>query len=473
MVKSTIIGTAMSLGAQLDSSGIEAKGRRNDAFFYVVAAAVGAITGVIGTVLHLGTNQLLHWPHWLQARTGLGDIAFLPIAGLVAATMVVLSVWIVRRFAPEASGSGVQEIEGAMAGLRQVRWYRVLPVKFVGGFLSLGSGLVIGREGPTIHMGASVAQAASERFRFATFYARGLLAAGAAAGLAAAFGAPLASVLFVIEETRRQFPYSLKTYTGVMIAAAMSGVVTAALAGQQPFMKMAVPDLPLAFLPAFAVLGVLLGFLGVVFNRCLVWSLDSALALGKRTSFYVVPVGVGLVVGVLLIVRPEATMGGEDLAVQLVNEKLPLLILGVIVLIRFVMTMASYSTGVPGGIFAPILSLATAFGLFYGMGLDLVLPLPEGAAGALAVAAMGGLFSATVRAPLVGVVLVAELTGAYSTLIPALITCLLANLVADWLGGRPIYEVLLERTLRLEGKSLPAESDAPDQPAQLGGWDQR
>jgi len=457
----------------LDSSGTEARGRRDDAFFYVVAAAVGAITGVIGTVLHLGTDQLLHWPQWFQTRSGLGDLAFLPIAAVIAATMVVLSVWIVRRFAPEAAGSGVQEIEGAMAGLRQVRWYRVLPVKFVGGFLSLGAGLVIGREGPTIHMGASVAQAASERFRFATFEARGLLAAGAAAGLAAAFGAPLASILFVIEETRRQFPYSLKTYTGVMIASVMSGVVTAGLAGQQPFMMMAVPDLPLTFLPAFAGLGILLGFLGVVFNRCLVWSLDSALAFGRRTSFYVIPIVVGLAVGVLLIVRPEATMGGEDLAVQLVQENLPLLILGLIVLIRFIMTMASYATGVPGGIFAPILSLATAFGLFYGMGLGLVLPLPEGAAGALAVAAMGGLFSATVRAPLVGVVLVAELTGAYSTLIPALITCLLANLVADWLGGRPIYEVLLERTLRLEGKSLPSDGEDPGKPAQLGGWDQR
>jgi CIC family chloride channel protein len=83
---------------------------------------------------------------------------------------------------------------------------------------------------------------------------------------------------------------------------------------------------------------------------------------------------------------------------------------------------------------------------------------------------MGGLFSSTVRAPLVGIVLVAELTGAYSILIPAILTCLFANLVADWLGGRPIYEVLLERTLALSGEKPPAGADRPPQ---IGGWDQR
>ena len=135
--------------------------------------------------------------------------------------------------------------------------------------------------------------------------------------------------------------------------------------------------------------------------------------------------------------------------------------------------MASYATGVPGGIFAPILALATSVGLVYGGALDLVLPLPEGMAAALAVTAMGGLFAATVRAPLVGIVLIAELTGAYSVLVPAIITCLVANVVADRFGGRPIYEVLLERTLRLAGTPIPAETRSSDETRPIGGWDQR
>ena len=455
-------------------NGPGSSGGGGEILFYIAAVVVGAITGLLGTILHLGTDRLLHWPTLLREHVDLDGTGLLLLSGAIAAAIVLLAVWLVRTFAPEAGGSGVQEIEGAMVGLRRVRWARVLPVKFFGGFLAIGSGLVVGREGPTIHIGASVAQAFSERFGFSVRDGRGLLAAGGAAGLAAAFSAPLASILFVIEETRRQFPYSLKTYTALMLASATSGVVTEAIAGRRPFMDIGVGEMPLTWLPAFVLLGILLGGLGVVFNRTLIWSLNSALAIGRRTSFYLVPLIVGFAVGILLIVRPEATMGGENLAVHLVSENLPLGIVALIVLIRFVMSMASYSTGVPGGIFAPILSLATAIGLLFGIVLSSLLPVPEGMEAALAVAAMGGLFSATVRAPLVGIVLIAELTGAYSALIPAIITCVFANLVADWLGGRPIYEVLLERTLALAGEKPPANAapTAADSP-QIGGWDQR
>ncbi len=410
----------------------------------------------------------------MRTFLGIDGGPLLLVTGAIAATMVVVSVWLVRTFAPEAGGSGVQEIEGAMVGLRKVRWLRILLVKFFGGFLSLGAGLVIGREGPSIHIGASISQALSERLRISVKDGRGLLAAGGAAGLAAAFSAPLASILFVIEETRRQFPYSLKTYTALMLASVTSGIITEAIAGRRPFMELAVPEVPLNWLPAFAVLGILLGALGVVFNRALVWSLDASLKIGRRTSYYVVPIAVGFVVGVLLIVRPEATMGGENLAVRLVSENLPIAILALVVVVRFVMTMASYSTGVPGGIFAPILSLATAIGLFYGLVLSLFLPIPVGTEVALAVAAMGGLFTSTVRSPLVGIVLIAELTGAYTILIPAIITCIFSNIVANWLGGRPIYEVLLERTLTLAGQNVPAHAPSTaDGSPQVGGWDQR
>ena len=458
----------------MTTPGTEADSRSGQAAFYVVAVAVGAITGLIGTALHLGTERLLAWPEAVRRYLDLSGGPFLLVAGAIAAAMVVLSVWLVRRFAPEAAGSGVQEIEGAMAGLRPLRWLRVLLVKFFGGFLSLGSGLVVGREGPTIHIGASISQAFAEWIRFAERDRRGLLAAGGAAGLAAAFSAPLASILFVIEETRREFPYSLKTYTGVMLASVTSGIVTEAIAGRRPFMAVAVPDVPLTWLPAFVLLGVLLGALGLVFNRTLVWTLNFALAFGKRTSFYLIPVVVGFAVGVLLVLQPEATKGGENLAVHLIRENLPLAVVALIVVIRFVMTMASYATGVPGGIFAPILSLATAAGLLFALLLSTLLPLPEGMEAAFAVAAMGGLFAATVRAPLVGIVLVAELTGAYVNLVPTILTCIFANVVADWLGARPIYSVLLDRTLTLAGQK-PAEGPAgtADGSPEEGGWDQR
>ncbi len=425
--------------------------------YHVVAALVGALVGLVGSAFHGSVDGLSSWwPAFLQNTLHLSGPALYAGAALIGAAMTVTSLWLVRRFAPEASGSGVPEIEGAMEGLRQVRWKRVLPVKFVGGVLALSSGMVLGREGPTIHLGASIGKAAADLMRWEAEDMRGLLAAGGAAGLAAAFNAPLAAILFVIEETRRQFPYSARTYTAVILASLASAIVTESITGDVPFMLMKVPDMALATFPAFVVLGLILGTVGVGFNRTLIWSLDHVRRLGLRSSFYIYPAVIGLVVGMLMFALPEATQGGELLAVKLAGENRTLFGLAVIVLLRFVMTMGSYATGVAGGIFAPILALATTIGLCFGSALDYLAPLPEGTHMALAIAAMGGLFAATIGAPLVGMVLVMELTGAYSILVPVMITTLFANMVAQWLGGRPIYEILLERTLAIESESRPA-----------------
>ncbi len=453
-------------GELLSTQKTDAPVKPSDAIYYGLAALVGVVAGAVGAVFHILTEGAQDWSHVVRQVFD-GPVLYVVLA-VISATMVVVSVAMVRRFAPEAAGSGVQEIEGALEGLREVHWRRVLPVKFFGGILALGSGLVAGREGPTIHMGASIAKALGELTHLSTRDARGLLAAGGAAGLAAAFNAPLAAILFVIEETRRQFPYGFRTYSAVILCSAMSAVVTEIIGGTAPDMSLSVPDVPLALLPAFAVLGVVLGGVGVLFNRTLVLSLDTARNIGLKFSPYLVPLVVGAAIGPLLVLRPEATSGGEALAVSLAEEHLPALTLAGIVVIRFVMTMASYSTGIPGGIFAPILALATAVGVLFGTLLDMVIALPPGVLAAFAVAAMGGLFSSTVRAPLVGMVLVVELTGAYTLLLPTIFTCLFANLVAEALGGEPIYEVLLNRTLRLAGQVPP-----PLEPDTIGGWDER
>ncbi|GLK74213.1 H(+)/Cl(-) exchange transporter ClcA [Ancylobacter dichloromethanicus] len=427
--------------------------------YHVVAILVGAVVGVLGSGFHVGVEKLTAaWPAFLDTGLGLDGFPLYAAAALVAAAMTVVSLWLVRRFAPEASGSGVPEIEGAMEGLREVHWHRVLPVKFVAGLLSLSSGMVLGREGPTIHIGASVAKAASDLMKWSGEDMRGLLAAGGAAGLAAAFNAPLAAVLFVIEETRRQFPYSSRTYIAVVLASIASAIVTEYLTGNRPYMLLEATAIPYGWLPAFALLGLILGGAGFVFNRTLVWSLDHVRRFGMRSSFYIFPTFVGLTVGVLMFVRPEATQGGELLAVQLTKESLPLGMLAFVVLLRFVMTMASYSTGVAGGIFAPILALATTIGLCYGTTLDLFFDLPYQAHTTFAIAAMGGLFAATIGAPLVGMVLVLELTSAYAVLVPVMICAIFAHMAFLALGGRPIYEILLERTLAIEAEARAAGS---------------
>ncbi len=435
--------------------------------FYGLAVLVGAFAGLIGTLFHLAVDALLAVHDRLAGAMDV--VPAIAISVPVATVMIIASVFVVRRYAPETAGSGIQEIEGAMDGLRPLRWRRVLPVKFFAGLLSLGSGMVAGREGPTVHMGAAVAAAVAEQQRLDWVETRGLYAAGAAAGLAAAFNAPLAAVLFVIEETRRQFPFTFRTYTGVIIASGFSTIITQEIAGVGPDLSIHAPELPLVYLIGFAILGALLGAFGVLFNRLLLLSLDLADRIGK-ISPYIVPAAVGVLIGVLLVLLPSATQGGERLILSLVTTEATLAGLFLLVAVRLVTTMASYSTGAPGGIFAPILTLATCTGLALGALTDVVLPGEGHATVAFAVAAMGGLFAATVRAPLVGVVLVLELTGAFDMLLAVLVTCVVANLMAERLGGRPIYEELLERTLRLSGQKVPT---APQNlPVELG-WQDR
>jgi CIC family chloride channel protein len=146
----------------------------------------------------------------MQAQSWLEPLpmARLAVLAAVITSCMVGACWLVRRVAPEAAGSGVQEIEGALLGLRSMRWRRVLAVKFVGGSLALGAGFVLGREGPTVQMGGATALGITKRARCTDGEAKALLAAGAGAGIAAAFNAPIAGALFVAEELRREAPYN-------------------------------------------------------------------------------------------------------------------------------------------------------------------------------------------------------------------------------------------------------------------------
>lgn len=443
----------------MESSDRPGSRRVSDGAYYFIAGFCGLAGGIVGAAFHLTVDALLHWPAWLMARFGSGPETILMAAGIAAAG-VLAAFMLTRTVAPEAAGSGVQEIEGAMEGLRTVRWRRILPVKFVGGVLGLSSGLVAGREGPTIHIGASISAAVAEGLRLNREDMRGLLAAGAAAGLAAAFNAPLAAILFIIEETRKQFRYTFRSYVGVICASAASAMGMGLVGGTAPPLGIAALEQPLWLLPAFVLLGAGLGGLGVVFNRCLLGALNWTAKTFRRVPF-VPALVVGASVGALAIVLPEAVGGGETLIPHLVARDLPLATLALVAVLRFVGTMATYPVGVPGGIFAPLLALATTVGLGVAMVMEGAMvsngmAVPPSMAAAFAIAAMGGLFSATIRAPLVGVVLAVELTGAYALILPLLVTCVTAHVIAEWLKGRPVYEMLLERTLRLSGQTPPA-----------------
>jgi CIC family chloride channel protein len=200
----------------------------------------------------------------------------------------------------------------------------------------------------------------------------------------------------------------------------------------------------------------------------LVMALDWRAKAFARVPF-LYPIIVGAVIGALAFVLPMAVGGGEALIPDMPLANLPLKTLLLIAVVRFVGTMASYPVGVPAGIFSPMLTFGTTVGLICGLLVEMALahsplPVPPLTGAAFAVAAMGGMFSSTIRAPLVGIVLVVELTGAFELILPLMVTCVTAHVVAQALGGRPIYEVLLERSERLAGHAPHARAAATSSP---------
>ncbi|WP_242476742.1 H(+)/Cl(-) exchange transporter ClcA [Halochromatium glycolicum] len=410
---------------------------------YTAATLVGAFAGLIGAGFHALLEQstagraLLHsflepWPlpGWLVVMAA-------------GALVLVTALWLVRRFAPETAGSGVQEVEAILAGERALRWRRVLPIKFIAGTLAVGSGLVLGREGPTIHMGAALGQMASERPGLRPRDQRALIAAGAAAGLATAFNAPLAAIVFVTEELREHFEYRFATIQSVILACCASVVVSGWLLGQGPDMPM--PDLgqaPLQTAPLFLILGLLIGALGVLFNRLVLGSVSTFRALGTRRA-YVTTALSGMILGALLWFAPATVGGGEHLVESLLHGHPGLLFLLGLLAVRLLTTIGSYGLGLPGGIFAPMLALGTLCGAAFALVVENLAPALALEPAVFAVAAMGALFAATVRAPLTGIILVIELTDAQALALPIILTCLAATFTAEGLGGRPIYSALL------------------------------
>lgn len=375
-----------------------------------------------------------------------------PLPIILAAAGGAVAVYLVRHFAPEAAGSGIPHVKAVLHGLRTMVWQRVLAVKFVGGVTGIGAGLALGREGPTIQMGSAVGQMVGGWFSCTPRERRTLIAAGAGAGLAAAFNAPLAGLVFVLEEVQRDF--SPGVFAATLIASAVADITTRLLTGQLPlFHVQTEPIPPLSLLPFALLLGVVAGVLGIAFNRGLLRSLDLFERLRQWPAWMTGGL-VGLLVGAVALFAPIAVGGGNRLVESMLEGELSLLALAAFFVLRFGLTMLSYGCGAPGGIFAPLLVLGADIGLGIGVVAGQFLPKVVSRPHLFAVVGMAAYFTAIVRAPLTGIVLMVEMTGNYSLVLPLLVACLTAYGVADFLGDRPVYEALLERDL-LRAQKVP------------------
>lgn len=242
----------------------------------MLSLVVGILAGFVGTMFELAVHFVSEQrTDWLKEAIS-GVLPLWLAAFLISAALAFIGYFLVHRFAPEAAGSGIPEIEGAMDGIRPVRWWRVLPVKFFGGMGALGSGMVLGREGPTVQMGGAIGRMVTDVCRVKNDDTKhSLLASGAAGGLAAAFNAPLSGIMFVVEEMRPQFRYSLISIKAVIISAVSANIVFRYINGQSAVITMPQyqsPELPALWL--FLLLGIMFGIFGVIFNRLVTLSQD-------------------------------------------------------------------------------------------------------------------------------------------------------------------------------------------------------
>jgi len=409
------------------------------------ALAVGLVAGLVASAFRKALQFCeLGRIRWIE---GLPKWEGLALAVGLGALGSGTGLWLVRRFAPETAGSGIPDLKSVVMGEKELRWKRVLPIKFIAGVVGIGGGLTLGREGPTVQMGGATGLMVSGWFRVKQGEGerKALISAGAAAGLAAAFNAPLASLIFVIEELAGSFTPVL--FVASFLAAVSADVVCRVVTGETPVFAMKnAPVPPMSELPIAVLIGVLAGLLGVVFNKGLIKSLDLFDRLRSVPPF-AVGAGVGVLVGLAAWIYPGMSGSGALLTDRAMSGGIALKWMLVLLIARFFLTMVSYGSGAAGGIFAPLLVLGSLGGLAVGAGIHDLFPglaiYPE----TFAVISMGAIFTATVRAPLTGIVLMIELTGKYDFMLPLLVSCFAAYGVAEGLRDMPIYEALRERTL--------------------------
>lgn len=421
---------------------------------YGVAIILGVITGLVSSAFQLAIIQL----DGIIAKVLnlLPEKGFLKAMGsaLISLLLVYFAWRMVGRFAPEAAGSGVQEIEGALLHQRGIFWRRLLPVKFVAGILAISAKLVLGREGPTIQMGGNLGDMFAEYFHFSKERRDTLIMAGAGAGLASAFNAPLAGVLFVVEELRSVFRFNFTNFTTVALCCVMATITLHFIIGSAAAINMAVFPLPsLKSLWLFFIFGIFVGIVGLLFNKVLMLTLTFAGKISKiQKRVYVLIIG--LLVGFFAIEEPSIVGGGYDIIHQALSLTSNVSFLSFVLIIRFITTMLCYSTSVPGGIFAPMLALGALLGAVSSYTLQYLFSDPTIHPGMFAVAGMGALFSAAVRAPVTGIVLVVEMTQNYSLILPLMVSCLTSTIIMQMAGDEPIYTQLLRRTLKTEPPSI-------------------
>lgn len=378
-----------------------------------------------------------------EMLTACRESIWLILMWFILLLIIAFCVGMLMHYAPMARGSGIPQVEGELVGLFNMDWLRTMQAKFISGLMIIGCGLSMGREGPSVQLGALAGKGLSETLGLNRSEEKLMMTAGAGAGLAAAFNAPLSGLLFALEEVHKNFSIDILLCT--MAACVTSDYMAKYLFGLDPAISFFnVEKLPLELMWVPVVLGVLLGLLGAFYNWC---SLRTQDLFGKLkgwgpTRKLFIPF---LLSGVLGFSFPYVLGDGHHLMGWMIEEQPVIDLLLAVLIVKYLFSMICFGSGAPGGTLVPMLVLGALIGGATGTVAVSYFGLPASLLQNFILLGMTGYFAAIVKAPITGIILTCEITGSFQQFLPYSVVALVAYVVSDLCHSQPLYELLLNR----------------------------
>lgn len=426
-------------GRKIEIKGLKLEDERIQ--YTVKGIIVGIAAGFTVSMLRLAVEYILELTVSVYGQLNKNPV-WIPVWVIFSAA-VALFVGFIVKGEPHIKGSGIPQVEGQLLGIISIRWWSVLWKKFIGGLFSIGSGLFLGREGPSIQIGAVSGQGVSRLLKGDQEQEKVLVSCGASAGLAAAFNAPIAGLMFIFEEVYHCF--SPLVALASFFASVTANFISMNIFGLKPALDVgSISTFPVKYYGYLVLLGAILGFSGLLYQKVLLMlpKIYGKIKFIPQHFYGIIPFLLVIPIGLFV---PETLGGGSGLVLSVAQSLPAVRVLIFLFIIRFVFSMISYGGNLPGGIFLPILTLGAILGAVYGALTVNLTGMDAALIRNFIIFAMAGYFTSISKAPLTGIILVAEMVGSVNQMMPLAVVSFSAFIVADLAGAQPIYEALLER----------------------------
>lgn len=414
---------------------------------------VGALAGLFSVLYRFVIMKMDSYRAILYKEFNLRALLILIVLGAV----ISFVIYTLLKWAPLSGGSGIPQIRGEILGKFRMEEIPTLVSKILGGGLGNLMGFSLGREGPSIQMGGAAAKSLGKILKRPPDELKYMITAGAAAGLAAAFNAPLAGCIFALEELHKS--YSKFVLLPALIASITANYISFVIMGQETSFSFFVTEsLPMKLIWVAILIGILTGLVGGAYNYLITKFQDLFKKINSKIVKYALLMGVTILVGYMFF---EGTGGGHGLLENMARHRFAVKYILAILLVKLFYTSFCYGSGVQGGIFLPVLVIGGSCGALVFAFLDKSFELDAFYINFI-ILGMSGILASVVRSPILSIILVSEMTSTFEHLIALSIVVVVSYYVAEAIKVAPIYDTLFERQLKDKNLLSPKERELGD-----------